>query len=317
MSIAGLHITAIPGELNWLVDMREISAMWASLLRAQHGEIQTFVITYDGGPSGCAAASDAWFVLDELEDDLEALVSALEGGVQDGEEFDAELMCPDSLMQVGNTCLDFYIAQSTALGFMLGDARGMNPYAGIEQSKVQVVEDFNNNSVKLLIQGSTILLPTLTFSGLYPLMLLSPTSFGSSGGQVQVFRVDSLNADTRKLTMSISNSVCPAAQNWLLNYFPSSPPDWAMDMACPPIDAEVYWVRSGAKWVVDSVARDGFPNLDVIEKMSNGLLQVIHHSPSRVGGAVWLWGALDLLYKVREEKNQLMEEMNGSSCYLQ
>lgn len=289
--LATVTITATPWEPNWFIDMRQISAVWASLLRFQNGTIGVDVVTYEGGPAACTTASDAWFVLDELERDLQELIAALQSSVPPGQEFDEQTLCPDSLMTVGMTCLDFYIAQATALGFMMGDNRGSNPYADLNQSKAFVLEDFNNNRVTLLITGSTCLYPRVLVGG-YPLVLPGFVRFGAdSSGQVNVFRVDSLDANTRRVTFSITNGVCPHSRTFLYSYFPpGTVPSWANDMACPPIDAEIIYVRDGSRWKVDQVSRDGFPNLDIHRKMPDGTIQRIHHSPNRRGGALWLWG---------------------------
>lgn len=311
-NLAAMVITASPWSHSWFFDMRQIGALWASLL-TWNGNFDVTVVTYEGGPHPCTVASEAWFVLDELERNLRDLADAISGASLPGEEFDATRVCPDSLMFIGQNCLDFYISAATAGGFLAGDNRGSNPYATLAQSKVWLLDDFNNNRVTIYLSGSTVAYPIVV--GSWPHVTAGVRYFPADyAGQVRYLRVDSLNANTRTVELKVSNGVCPAAENWVLSRFPGGQvPASIMKAVCPEIDAKIWYVRDGANWSVSHVERDAFPTLDIVRKMPDGSLQVINSARNRAGGVLWLMGIWKMIYDVQAEKDQLL----GQGCNLE
>ena len=209
-NLARMVITASPWDNSWFFDTRQIGALWASLLK-WNGDFEVIVVTYEGGPHPCAVASDAWLVLDELEQNLRELAGAIEGMSLPGEDFDATRLCPDSLMFIGQNCLDFYISAATAGGFLAGDNRGSNPYATLAQSKVWVLDDFNNNKITIFLSGSSTSFP-IGIAWPWPRVVYG-TFPADSAGQVRYLRVDSLDANTRTIELKVANGTCPAAEN--------------------------------------------------------------------------------------------------------
>lgn len=311
-NLAAMVITASPWSNSWFFDMRQIGALWASLL-TWNGDFEVLLVTYEGGPHPCTVASEAWFVLDELERNLRDLADALSGMSLPGEDFDATRVCPDSLMFVGQNCLDFYISAATAGGFLAGDNRESNPYATLAQSKVWVLDDFNNNRVSIFLSGSTVAYPISITS--WPHVTVGVGYFPpDSAGQVRRLQVDSLDANTRTIELKVSNGVCPAAENWVASRFPIGQiPASIMRAVCPEIDAKIWYVRDGANWRVSHVERDAFPTLDIVRKMPDGSLQIVNSARNRAGGVLWLMGIWKMIYDVQEEKNQLL----GEGCNLE
>lgn len=311
-NLAAMVITASPWDHSWFFDMRQIGALWASLL-TWDGDFNVLVVTHEGGPHPCTVASEAWFVLDELERNLRDLAETLSGASLPGEDFDETRLCPDSLMFVGQNCLDFYISAATAGGFLAGDNRESNPYATLAQSKVWVLDDFNNNRISIYLSGTTAAFPIGI--GSWPHVRMGVGYFPpDSAGQIRYLRVDSLDANTRTIELEVRNGACPALENWVTSRFPlGQVPSSIIRAVCPGIDAKVWYVRDGANWRVSHVERDAFPTLDIVRKMPDGSLQVVNSARNRNGGFWWLTGLWKMIYDVQEQKNQLL----GEGCNLE
>jgi hypothetical protein len=312
-------VTASPYNHDWFFDMRGIGALWASMM-AYDGGFEAAVRTYEGGPPPCLIANDVWFALDELERDIDAAIASLEGTQGGDVSIDASVLCPDSLMAIGANCIDFYIPAATVMGVMDGDERGPSPLATIDQSKVFLIDDFDNGKMYIEVAGSTMRIPAyVPFVGLTFVQHTFPSTPTS---QIQRLQIDSPDDNTRIVTLKVANATCPAWENTVMQRFPNATGEALARLlraGCPTIDAEFRYVRDSQGWTVSNVVRDAFPAVSIFRKASSGQLVHVSQSEPRTNflGAIWLSGLLKLKYDVQEEKNKQFLLMQEGGCNLQ
>lgn len=312
--LSTITITASPINHNWFFDFRNIIGIWYGT----HSPNLSFdgTIVWFAGPSPCQTASDDWLMLDQLERKIDDMIAALSGVDESAAAFAAQYQCPDSLMAPGQNCLDFYIQAETALlGLLEGDSRTLPmPYASLAHSKVFVIDDFNNDRVKILVAGSTINIPWITWpSGSdRPSVFTKQHSFPALPSQmIERLDIDMSDPNIRILRISISNAVCPWVQMGLyIAGYPSA--SALLDGACLNIDAEVKYERYLDHWRVTNITRDAFPSLDVFYKDANGTLNLIDRTTEKHW--TFLTGLLKIKSKIQQAK---YEVLNQQGCDLQ
>ncbi len=319
-SLGGVHtmatitVTASPWG-NWFFDMRAIAGIWAALSHWSN-QLDVEFVSFEGNIHPCAVLSETWHQLEAVRQDLLTMLQLLAGNGGVAQDFDATNVCPDSLMTPGQTCLDFYIATATAT-IMAGDNRGTDPYANIHQSKVFVLDDFDNNTVNIFVNGSTVLIP-------FSWRLSAPHVFtigfpANPWAQIKSLEIEIPDENTREVTISIANAFCATWEYYLLGMFPGGVPESTRKAGCPTIDAKIRYARDGLGWHPVHVIRDAFPNLDIFRKMPDGSMALLNQSNARtrVGGWIFLLGINRLIYDIEQQQNELMGEMTSSNCGLQ
>lgn len=277
-----------------------------ALIRSIWGLYGTVTIQWNGFFPDCEDESELYLALQDalkwLNDAEQAFVNANAPDISVANR----AFCPDSLMQPGETCADFYIAAltSTFMGVSLaGDNRDPNALATKKESKVQFVPHFDNPShtYDLLINGSILLDPVPSYPVIFP-----ETAF-----QVSSLTIDTVDTDHRKVTLKLSNAACGQTLQALHDLGLDGMSKLA-DMACPHIDAELNYTREGTRWVPTTVVRDGYPTLDVWRKESGGgwtLLDSRHETNTSA-----LFGISKMKYEIQ---HKLDEINNDQTCSLQ
>jgi len=311
-------ITASPNG-QWFFDMRLFAGLWASLIKWT-GTLQVEVNSIDGPGVPCALLSDTWHELEAFRQELLSLKEAILSGALDGQNFDEITVCPDSLMDPGQYCLDFFIAAPRVMN-LLGDNRNPNAYATIEQSKVFVIPDFGSNAVSIQVSG--------THS-----MWVVPFSFGRSGlpftvtaiyhppnstFQVERLRITAPDSTSRLLSIAVKNALCAEWEAWLSTKIPSPIAASALKAGCPTIDAEVRFTLTQNGWRPLNVVRDAFPSLSIIRMNNDRTLEIFHHSPEGPASRalLFLFGIDKLIYDVEAKQEELLSDLGSSSCALQ
>lgn len=329
--VAGLVIGGTAGAYaamvvyNWghslFFDWRNINAIYSSLL-GNYPEAEVQVISWSGIEELCLTLSETWTDLDILEQEVDAAIHALTVSVNLGEDFDTNVLCPDSLMDVGDYCLDSYIASPNVYGVKgWGNGRNSDPYAGINESKVQFIPDFEGGNHWLAIGTSPnawIPAPLIPGNG----SQVPPNGGWMVGGpgdsalMVTKYEVLQPSADVRVVELNAQNAICSDVQfsgqtgpfSGMWNGF--------VNLACPGISWTATFTKVAGKWIPTQVQRDAFPTLDVIEKTSSGLV-VIDHSPEGNLGLVLLSGYGAIKYDIQQRKEELLDEFENSMCEMQ
>lgn len=319
-NLAAWVITASPNG-NWFFNTRVLHGIWSALLKWS-GDLQVEHVSYDGGQHPCEILSETWLILEDLRRDIEDALALLAANGGTNQDFDATVLCPDSLMSVGQTCLDFYIATATAFLFD-GNNRDTDPYAGIEQSKVFLIADFDNNRLLLEISGTVMFGTSLHWKGGHPAPITFGATYFPSNEHLQINRltVDSLGDNQRVVTMQIGNAACAAGEAYLTEAFGTYDkiPKSLLDAFCLDIDAKIWYERDRNGWVPSLVERDAFPNLDIHRKRADGSLETINQSTARTRtlGFMFLSGLLKLKYDVEDRQQELQDDLSNSYCALQ
>jgi len=253
-----------------------------------------------------------YFELEAIKQQVQQAINAIASGSAPGANLTATNMCPISLMAVGDTCLDFYIAAPTALGILQGNGRGPDPYAGVNQSKFQFVPKFNENKFHLLVSGTGIAVNIPLPSGSQwtwtPVSIYVP----ANPWQIQQFRIAATSPTRRVVTFKVVNADCGLLTGVLQGQnLPASLLGGLIAAACPAIDAEVVYEQQGTDWAPTSYIRDSYPTLDVWKKTASGFSLLRNSRESSPGG---LLGLQQLMGKIQNEQNELL---NDPACQLQ
>ena len=303
---------------EWFYNMRVFAGLWASLV-AWDNRFSVELVTYNGGLPPCAMLSETWHELESVKQDLLDIMAKLSAGEGTGADYDQVNVCPDSLMSPGQSCLDFYIAAALA-GPLDGNNRSTDPGANITQSKVFVVDDFNNGRVFIYVAGTAAFYPLAWRGGL-------PMSVGMSyfppqpNIQIRSVEIDAPSRDVRTVTIKIGNALCATWEQWLADKFPGDAPSSAVRAGCPDIDAKVSYERDAFGWRPSRIVRDAFPNLDIFRMQPDRSLKLLHHSAARWErgpfGGLFLVGIFRLIYNIQQEQDKLMNDLTSAGCALQ
>jgi hypothetical protein len=237
-----IHVTLVNDGYSFFMDRMTLWAWLKSLFPGfaefdEYGEI-------------CEDASDRyWALIDEAsktDDDADLFETATS----------SVLSSTAACVSQGNTmkkCLDFFIAWPFA-GPLNGDNRGADPDAPYSASRVQLYLDLDSSTGWMYLNSSSVN-PMFNPYGLIP-----PVAADTAHSYATIYSPDDT---TRVLEMKAYNGYCKLvpADNILV-----------LDALCPPIDANVRWVKRSGEWVIpgSGVVRDKFPSLTIYDQGSDG-----------------------------------------------
>jgi len=304
-----IHVTASFNDV--FIDFRSVLRSLDAFL-AFESAISTEIYAPDQNQF-CVAEHETEELLGILDQAISQAIYSIENDSPPGENFVEAQLCPDSLMSVGDTCADFYIAamRPTLPGVVaIGNGRGPMPYADVTQSKFQFVPQFDQNKIHLLVNGSTIsssiqLLPSDLGGVPVPISITIP----NNPFQVERFEVSAPNATTRVVDLKIVNADCAAVTSAFSAHLgPGQLISNFVDWLCPAIDATLTYSKVDGRWTPTYQDRDAFPTMDIWRKDSNGQLSTLYHSPE--GPAFWrgLTGLHRIREEIRLEKQRLDED---------
>ena len=251
----------------------------------------------------CIAENDTQVLLNDLKAAVNTAILNVESQTAPGSETLSVAMCPDSLMAIGENCVDVYIAALKPPSFFfgtlaIGNGRGSDPYAGIQQSKFQFVPHFDTGKMNLLINGSSISGDVPLPSWLSTTPLHFEVTVPATPFQIETFTVSAPTADKRVVVLKIVNADCALLQGMASQQsLPVALVGKMVDLFCPAIDMTLTYSKINGLWPLTYVSRDAYPTLEVIEKTPTGLLKQVHMSPESKN----FWGGLMGLYKFNEQ----------------